>query len=166
MTDWLTQIIVLKTKHWRWITFSVSVLGIYYVIVALAGFEVVAIPIHFWRIALAVAVNILYIRVLGTIFLEIPAPRRDYLVAGIVLNTTSALGFAFWNEAGRQFQVDTSIFTSPVAGFFSILLVISFVFMALAAPPPNEGERNWKIIAVVSGITVGFLIAVIAPMFR
>lgn len=162
----LTFFTSLTDRHWRWITFALSVIGIYYVVVALTGFKAVAIPIHFGRIALAVTVNILFIRALGTIFQEIPAPRRDYLIAGVILNTTSALGFTFWNQAGRQFGVDTSIFTSPVAGFFSLLLDLSFVFMALAAPPAEWGERNWKLIAVMVGIAAGILVAVVAPLFQ
>jgi len=158
-------------KHWRWIAFVTVLVSSYLGLVALLGFENIAIPNHFARVALVTAGFILFVREIAGVFHEIPAPRRDYLLAGIICNSASGLGFSLWNETSRLFDVDSNVFTSPVAGFFSLLLTLSYVFFILAVPG-YEGEdgnwfsRHWKTISIVIGCLVGLAIALVAPMFR
>lgn len=143
---------------------SVVITVLYVGAVLLIGFEgFIALVINFSRVALAAAVLIIYIPALSQIFREVPPPRRDYLIAGIILTWMSGLGFAISNEAGRIFQYDTSIFTNSIAGSFSLLLVLGGVFHLLA---PGMASAKKNIVAVLIGIVVGVVVVFIAPLFR
>lgn len=150
--------------QWKWLTATVALVLAYVAIVLIAGFGNMAIPIHFGRVALAVGVLVLFVPGLSTVFRQVPAPRRDYLLAGIICTWSSAIGFAIWNEMGRQFGVDTSIFTSPIAGFLSLLLVIGGGFH-IVAPDELAGKQR-RFVAVAIGITAGVAITLVAPLFR
>lgn len=146
-----------------WLSLLATVV-LYLSLVVLFGFaDIVALGVHFGRVSVAVAVLILYIPVLATIFEEVPPPRRDYLLAGIILTWLSAVCFSFWNEAGRVFGVDTSIFSSPIAGFFSLLLVVGGVFHLIA---PDVGRGRTRLIAILIGVLLGAGLVFVAPLFR
>lgn len=151
------------TKALTWLSLLV-VLAFYAIIVVLFGFEgPVALAIHFARIAVTVAALIVYIERLPTIFEEVPPPRRDYLLAGINFMLASAVCFSFWNEAGRIFDVDTSIFTNAVAGLFSLFLVVGAGFALIA---PDTGGKMIRVIAVAVGVVLSIGLVFIAPLFR
>lgn len=150
------------TKTVTWLALIV-VLASYAVLVALFGFAgPVALAIHFVRIAVTVAALIVYIQKLPTIFEEVPPPRRDYLLAGINFMLLSAVCFSFWNEAGRIWKVDTSIFTGPVAGLFSLFLVVGAGFAFIA---PDTGKKT-RAIAIAVGIVLSVGLVFVAPLFR
>lgn len=150
-------------KTFTWLVL-LAVLVAYVVSVWLIGFEgVVALTLHFGRVSVAVAVLILYIPAITVIFNEVPPPRRDYLLAGIILTWLSGVSFSLWNEMGRVFGVDTSIFTSPIAGMFSLLLLTGGVFHLIA---PDTGGARPRAIALVIGILVAVGVVIIAPNFR
>lgn len=143
---------------------SLAVALLYVGAVALIGFEgFIALTINFLRVAFAAAVLIIYIPTLSEIFREVPPPRRDYLLAGIILTWLSAICFAISNEAGRIFGTETSIFISPVAGAFSLLLVLGGLFHLLA---PGTASVNKTLIAAAIGAAVGGAVVFIAPLFR
>lgn len=123
----------------------------------------VALVIHFVRITATVAAAIIYIQVLPTMFQEVPPPRRDYLFAAINFFLISLVCFSFWNEAGRIFKVDTSVFTSYIAGGFSIFAIIAAVFAMIA---PDTGGNQPKILAVVIGAIMSAGLVFVAPLFR
>lgn len=153
-------------NNWKWLAFIVAVPIVYALLVLVVGFEWLAIPIHFGRVMFAAAVLILYIPVIATVFNTVPPPSRDYLLAGILFTWTSAIGFAFWNEIGRTFEVDTSIFTNPIAGFFSLLLVIGGAFHVIAPPRTGMGISRRRWVAVSIGIVIAIAIAVVSPWLR
>lgn len=137
---------------------------LFWALVFLVGFEgPVALTVNFFRVTLAVAVLIIYVPVITTIFQEVPPPRRDYLLAGIILSWASALLFAIGNEAGRIFDIDMSIFLNPIAGFFSLLLVSGGVFHIIAPPPTDNKTR---IYALIIGVLISIGLVFIAPLFR
>lgn len=141
-----------------------SVLATYIGSVWLFGFEgAVALSLHFGRVAMATAVLILYIPSITTLFNEVPPPRRDYLLAGIILTWLSGVSFSTWNEMGRVFGTDPSIFTSPVAGLFSLFLLVGGFFHLIA---PDTGGARPRIVALVIGILVAIGIVLVAPYFR
>lgn len=133
---------------------------IHFVVAYGIGYYYLGISIHFGRVMFAVAVLWLYIGLIRKVFVEVPPPSRDYLVTGIILSWISSLLFAFWNEAGAQFDWDRSIFTSPIAGYFSLILVTAGLFHWLA-PNVSIGTR---IVAAAVGSVVAFLIVVV-PRF-
>lgn len=140
---------------WKLLIGAAVAAVLYAAIVLIFGFMgVVAGTVHFGRVALATAVLIIYVPLIATIFKEVPAPRRDYLIAGIILTWTSALGFAVWNELGRRLGVATSIFVSPVAGFFSALLVAGALFHIVAP----DADRHRRVVALVVGVLVGAIV--------
>lgn len=137
---------------------------LYVVLVLVFGFAgPIAHTIQFGRVADAVAVQLIYLPALAYIFNEVPAPRRDYLLVGTILTWLSGLSFSVWNEMGRIFHVDTSIFTSPISGFFSLILVGGGIFLIIA---PDTTGRRLKVIAVTIAITFGGLLVFVAPLFR
>lgn len=151
------------TKSFTWIVLAI-VLAVYGIVAASVGFQgPVALTIHFIRIVVTVAALVQYIPMLPSVFQEVPAPRRDYLLAGIVFMLLSAVCFSFWNEAGRIFGVDTSIFTGPIAGLFSMFLIVGGSFVLVA---PDTGGKGLRRIAVAVGITLAVWLVFIAPMFR
>lgn len=138
-------------------------IALYVAIVAMFGFEgFVAQSIAFGRVVFATAVLIIYMPTIAVIFREVPPPRRDYLLAGIIATWASALCFALWNAAGQIFGATTSIFISPIAGFFSLLLVVGGLFHFLA---PGIGPTRRAVMAVLIGIVVGILVNGVAPIF-
>lgn len=148
----------------RVIIFSVVTALCYVGAIALFEFEgTVAIAINFLRVALAAAVLIIYIPAVTHIFKDVPPPRRDYLLAGIILTWGSAIGFAISNEVGRIFKTDTSIFTNPVAGAFSLLLVLGGLFHLMA---PGTASKTRTLVAVAIGVVIGVAVVFIAPLFR
>lgn len=151
----------MKTLTWL---ILLAVLLSYIGAVWLFGFTgPVALALHFGRVSIAVAVLILYLPHITSIFNEVPPPRRDYLLAGIILTWLSGVSFSLWNEMGRVLQVDTSIFSSPIAGTFSLLLLTGGVFHLIA---PDTGGARPRIIALVIGILVAIGVVLVAPHFR
>lgn len=142
--------------------FLLVLLGVYVALTTALGYadSGMAIVLHFVRIAGSVAALIIYIQMAPTLFASIPPPRRDYLLAGINFMLLSAVCFSFWNEAGRIVGVDTSVFSSPVSGLFSLFLVIGCVFVILA---PDTGIRP---AALIAGVFLSIGLVFIAPYFR
>lgn len=142
----------------------IAVVVIYAGVVSIFTFAgMVALSIHFTRIAVTVAGLIIFIRMMPTLFREVPAPRRDYLIGSINFFLISLVSFSFWNEAGRIFGVDTSVFTSYVAGAFSIFAIVASVLALIAAD--TDGPKP-KIIAVVIALVVAVALVFVAPQFR
>lgn len=136
---------------------------VYVVAVFAFGFAgPVALTIHFSRIALTTSALIIYARMLPDIFSEVPTPRRDYLLAGIVFMMLSSVCFSFWNEAGRIFGVDTSIFTNAIAGLFSLFLIVGAGFVLIA---PDVAGRKSRWLALAVGILIAVWLVFIAPYF-
>lgn len=135
---------------------------LYAVLVTFLGFVgAVAYTIHFTRVAAAVAVLFIFLPLTPQLFQEVPAPRRDYLLAGIILTWLSNILFSIWNQAGATFGVNTSIFGNPIAGFFSLLLVVGALFHFLA---PGLQDRNTKVWAIALGLLVASAV-VLVPIF-
>lgn len=150
-------------KMLTWLTL-LAVVVVYLIVTSLFTFEgPIALSIHFSRIALTVAGTIVYVRKLPDLFDEIPTPRRDYLIAGVIFFFLSAVCFSVWNEAGRVFGVDPSIFTSPIAGLFSLFLVVASTFVLIA---PDQRVREIRIAALIIGAVVSVGLVFIAPLFR
>lgn len=146
---------------------------VYVVIVSVFPFEgPVALVLHFSRLAVVVAAFVMMIPMAPTLFKELPPPRIDRLFASVIFMLLSAEYFSVLNEIGRVFGVDTSIFTSPFAGFGSLLLTVGAGWaLSLSLDPdlPKEGkEKSEKvlILAIVVGIFVSVGIVFIAPLFR
>lgn len=143
---------------------SVAVTLAYVIVVALFGFEgFVAVAINFGRVALAAAVLIIYIPALHDIFREVPAPQRDYLLAGIILTWSSGELFAINNEFARIFGITNSVYHNPVSGSFSLLLVLGAWFHLRA---PGTGSSLKTVIAIAIGICVGAIVVFVAPLFH
>lgn len=153
-------------KSTLWV-FLAAVFLSYWLLVTTLGFPgFVAYGVQFWRIAVSVAVLIIYIPAIATIFREVPPPGRDYLLAGIILTWLSSVSFSVWNELGRVFGTeifDGRIYTGPVAGFFSLLLVTGGVFHLLA---PSTARKTTRLIAMGVGGFVATAFVLIAPYFR
>lgn len=144
----------------------VVVTALYTVAVLLFGFEgPIALSMNFARVSLTFAVLILYVPVIMIIFKEVPAPSRDYLLAGIICDRLSSFLFSVSNEAGRVFDYDTSVFTNPVAGYFSLLLIAGAAFY-IAAPDATVMNTTKRTVAISIGIVVGVLVGFVAPFFR
>lgn len=147
----------MKTLAW----FGLFLVGtlVYGVLVWLLGFPgFLAYAVHFGRVAIAVAVLTIYVPVVSSLFREVPAPRRDYLLAGILLTWLSSMSFAIWNEMGILYGVQTSIFVSPIAGFFSLILVVGGLFHYFA-PGVIVGHRRY--LALALGIAAGIFIVLL-----
>lgn len=153
---------------------SAGVFVVYALLVYLIGFTgFAAMSIHFSRLVVSFAVLLLYIPTIKIIFIEVPAPRRDYLIAGIICTWLSAVGFSIWNAFGKVFGVDTSVFTSPVAGFFSLLL-LSGGALHVIAPQLTHGltRREALMLGALFAIVIVFILPMVgstwpcAPVFR
>lgn len=125
----------------------------------------VALSIHFVRIAATVAGAIIFMRLLPA---RLKKPLRrwargDYLIVAVNFFFISLVCFSFYNEAGRIFDVDTSVFTSFVSGGFSVLAIIA---AAAAIIAPDTGSNRPKIIAVAIGAVVSVGLVFVAPLFR
>lgn len=148
-----------RTLIWEVLIISLIV---YWGLVYLVGFEgPVAIATHFLRVALAIAVVIMYTPKIIYLFRERPTPRRDYLLVGIILTAWSGTLFAFWNEFGRIFRFENAtVFNNPIAGLFSLILATGFLFLVVA---PDMGGKPFKLIALATGAFIsGFVF--IAPL--
>lgn len=137
-------------------------------LVYLFGFEGgVAYTLHFIRTSLAASVLFLYVPIIYIIFEEVPPPRRDYLLAGIILSWLSNVSFSTLNSFGRVFEVDGSIFTSPWAGYFSLMVVVAAIFHFIV---PETTSRFAKISSVVGGVVFAgsmlFVLPLIAPFLK
>lgn len=148
-----------------WVT-VLGVTALYAALVLLFEFEgPIAIGMNFTRVSLTFAVLILYVPVLTIIFKQVPPPSRDYLLAGIICDRLSSFLFSVSNEAGRVFQYDTSVFTNPVAGYFSLLLIAGALFY-IAAPDATVMNTKRRTVAISIGVIVGVLVVFVAPLFR
>lgn len=137
---------------------------IYVALVLTLGFSgPVAYSVHFLRIAISIGVLWVFIPALPYIFNQVPPPGRDYLLAGIVLSWASNLSFSVWNEAGLQWGVDRNIFTSPVAGFFSLLVAAGGAFLLMA---PSTDKPRTRYFALAAGLIGATALVFIAPYFR
>lgn len=151
----------MKSIVWVWL---IATFLLFWLLVTTMGFPgLVAYSVHFVRIAISIGVLWVFIPALPYIFNTVPPPGRDYLLAGIVLTWVSNFSFSLWNEAGRQWQVDTSIFSSPVAGFFSLVVACGGVFLLLAPSTDKPKTRYW---ALAAGLIGAMLLVVVAPYFR
>lgn len=149
------------TKMLTWLVL-ISALMAYGFLVLLFTFKgPIALTMHFGRLTATVGAMIVCMQAVPGLFEEVPPPRRDYLAAGINFMLLSAVCFSFWNEAGRIWNVDTSIFTSPVAGLFSLFLLIGATFVLIA-----PSRRATKVIALIVGVVVSIGLVFIAPLFR
>lgn len=150
-------------KYLPWILL-VSIFSIYLGLVSVFEFAgPIAIGLHFIRIVVVMAVLILYLPAARDIFVTVPPPYRDFLIAGIILTELSNELFSTWNEAARVYGVDNSVFTSPVSGFFSLLVTVGGLSFLKAAD--TEDGHRW-IYALVVAITFGIILVFVAPTFR
>lgn len=152
----------------RLVLIIIAVALLYTILVTLVGFEgPVAVSLNFFRVTFSTAVLILFIPFLKFIFEKVPPPQRDYLLAGIVCMWLSNLNFALSNEAGKIFpeKWDSSVFTNPVPGFFSLLVVVAGV-AHFFAPDFVRNATHRRIVALSIGVVVGGLMAFVAPLFR
>ena len=141
-----------------------AVILVYICIVYLFGFtEFVAVALQFIRVSITVTGLLIFGFTAPNLFSEIPIPRRHYLKAAIIFFFLSLVCFSFFNEIGRIWGVDNSVFTNPIAGLFSLLAIIA---AALAIRAPDTGETHIKLIAGIIGIVLGFGLVYIAPYFR
>lgn len=122
-----------------------------------------AIGLHFLRIVIVVAVLVLYVPWINDIFKEVPPPFKDYLFAGIVLLMLSNILFSTWNEAARVYGVDNNVFTSPISGFFSLLVVAGGLSLLKAAD--TEDKNRW-VYALLIAVAFGVILVFVAPQFR
>lgn len=142
---------------------GIGVAVTYIMMVASFGFAgPIAIAINFMRVALAVAVLIIYLPNLKDAFKEVPPPRGDYLLAGIVLTWLSACCFAISNEAGRVLHVTNSVYINPLSGSFSLMLVLGGAFHLLA---PGTTSPSKSLAAIIVGVAVGMIVVFVIPMF-
>lgn len=123
----------------------------------------IALTIHFVRTTVVMAVLILYFPVVKDIFKTVPPPYRDFLLAGIILTELSNTSFSIWNEMGRVYGVDSNVFTSPVSGFFSLLVAIGGIAFLKAAD--TEDARKW-FYALAFAIAFSVFLVFVAPLFR
>ena len=150
-------------QHTVWMLLGLGFI-LYVAAVYVIGFEGrVALAIHFARFAVGVTVLAIYIPSVPHIFSTVPAPGRDYLITGIILTWLSNDAFSLWNEAGRLWGVDTSVFTNPVAGFLSLVVLTGGLFHIVAPSIPKRGRR---LVAVSLGLISSTLLVFVAPMFR
>lgn len=137
---------------------------IYVVVVSVFPFAgPIALSIHFVRIAASVAGWIIFMRLMPTLFHEVPSPRRDYLIASINFFLTSLLHFSFLNEANRLFGVDNNVFTGYLAGAGSMYAITACVLALIAAD--TDGPKP-KYIAVGIACVVAVALVFVAPQFR
>lgn len=146
-----------------WFIFLVAVPVVYAGIVALVGFGWMALPIHFGRIMVAAAVVVLWLPLVPFLFSKQPTRREDYLLASIFFTWTSALGFANLNDIGQTFGISRDVFRNPVAGFFSLCLVIGGIFAVIA--PPREAEF-FRRAAIVIGLFEALVVVVGLALVR
>lgn len=123
----------------------------------------IALSIHFTRIAVTVAGAILFMRTMRSLFRKTEWERTDYFILSINFFLFSLVCFSFWNEAGRIWDVDTSVFTSYYSGNFSLLAIVAAVSGIIALD--TEGSRP-KVIALAVGIVVSVGLVFVAPLFR
>lgn len=123
----------------------------------------IALSIHFARIAVTVAGSILFMRTMRALFRKTVWDRTDYFIVSINFFLFSLVCFSFWNEAGRIFDVDTSVFTSYYSGGFSLLAIVAAVSGIIALD--TEGLKP-KWIALAVGVVLSAGLVFIAPLFR
>lgn len=148
----------------RYWIIGILIFLVYFVALALFGFAgPVAYTVHFTRLTIIMAQLILYIPYTYLLFTKIPAPNRDFLMAGTILYPLSNTLFSVWNEFGRIYGVDTSVFTSWTAGLFSLIAAVAGLALLRAA---DTDEKDRWIYALIGGVTFGVLLVVVAPQFR
>lgn len=125
--------------------------------------EAIALGIHFSRTAIVLAVLIMFVPSIRYMFNTKPYRNSDFLLGGIILTELSNISFSVWNEMFRIFGVDSSIFTSPVSGFFSLMLALGGVSLLLAS---DVIDTNKWVFALVVALMGAAALAFIAPMFR
>lgn len=138
----------------------VAVALVYFIIVQIVGYERIGIAIQFGRVAIATAVLIIVAPELLYVFRQSPAPHRDYFFIGFFLVFLSAVGFAVFNVVGKLFDIDTNIFTSPLGGFLSLMLVAGGTFVVVV-----PDDKHLKASAVGVGLVLALLVTIIAPLF-
>lgn len=139
------------------------ILVVYTIMLVAIGYENrTALVVHFIRIVGTIASLILYIPVALQAFKEDPIPPRDYFLVGIGFILLGTVCFSVYNEAGRIWNIDTNVFTSPVSGLFSLFLVIG----AFLVVKPSTTRVRPRVIAIVAGIILSIGLVFIAPLFR
>lgn len=151
-------------KNLPWLIL-ITVVAVYAGLISVFEFSgPIALTIHFARTSVVMAVLIIFApKLWRRIFTTSPAPPQDYLLGGIYLNQLSNESFSIWNEMGRVWGLDTSIFTNPVAGFFSLMLVVSGAAFLKASD--LEEKEVWAYALVAAGL-FSTLLVFVAPMFR
>lgn len=135
-------------------------------LVTLVGFEgPIAVSLNFLRVTLSAAVLILFVPFIRWIFVTVPPPQREYFIAGIICQWTSVFFFSLSNEGGKIFEWDSSVFTNPIPGFLSLLVVIAGV-LHFFAPDYKDHLVRRRIIALSIGAAIGGFMAFVAPLFR
>lgn len=141
-----------------------TVFVVYAILVLVFGFtEYFALSIHFIRIGIVMAVLVMFIPSMRYMFTTVPYKSRDFLLAGIILAMLSNELFSIWNEMHRVFGVDNNVFTSPISGFFSLLVALGGL-MFLRASDMIE-RRRW-IVSLVIAVLFSILLVFVAPTFR
>lgn len=143
--------------------FLIAVFGTYIVLVLLFGYiEPIALGVHFLRIGIVMAVLVIFVPSIKYIFVR-PYRSRDFLLLGIILAMLSNELFSVWNEIHRVFGIDNDVFTSPVSGFFSLMVAAAGVMFLRASDVIDENK--W-ILALIIAIIFSGLLVFVAPMFR
>lgn len=110
------------------------------------------------RMILAIAILCLYAPTLKNLFRNEPYKDTDYHIAGTMLTWTSIAGFAVWNEAGRIFDIPTTVTVSAIAGYFMMIAGVGGYFVLRA--PRIHGTR------IAFAISFGAIIAFLVVMAR
>lgn len=141
-----------------------AIIATYVSFVVVFGFnDYIALAIHFARTAIVLAVLIIFFPSSIHVFAAEPHRNRDYLIAGIVLTELSNTAFSIYNEMHRVFGFDNSIFTSPISGFFSLLLALGGI--ALLKSSDVVDSIKWIYALIIAAIFSALLVFV-APLFR
>lgn len=139
-----------------WLGLLITLL-VYIGTVLLFGYgDSIALSIHFSRFALTTAALIIFLPRLDEVFAYIPAPDRHYMIFSINFILISNWLFSVWNGIGLIFKVNTNVFSSPVSGALSFLVVISC--MSLLLIPSITEKKITKIRAVAVGIVAAIIL--------
>lgn len=138
-----------------WLGLLITLL-VYSIAVILFGYkDPIALSIHFSRFALTTAALIIFLPRLEEVFAYIPAPDRHYMIFSLNFILVSNWLFSVWNGIGLIFGINTNVFSSPVSGALSFLVVISCVSLLLI---PSITKRK---IVKVRAVVIGLLAAVV-----
>lgn len=161
-------------KHFTWkmnftwhILFAITIAyGIIVLVFPFAG--LIANSIHFTRITVSFSGFLIYVRMMPTLFLKVPAPIRDYMLSSIFFFLLSLCHFSFLNEAHRIIEaIDNDVFTGYLAGAGSMYAIVACVLAFIAADIDDpEPKRTAIIIAIIVAIALTISRLFVAPWLQ